>query len=87
MVFDSLRIKRRAKHRVLVARSNGLKNWEFTQVRRCGRAAKTHEKPAGTVAQWLEQGTHNPLVRCSNHLGPIPILKSTRVSIPSSWYR
>ncbi len=25
----------------------------------------------GTVAQRLEQGTHNPLVACSNHAGPI----------------
>ena len=27
--------------------------------------------PSGPVAQWLEQGTHNPLVGSSNLSGPI----------------
>ena len=40
---------------------------------RCPRSHRTsvyNRASFGPVAQWLEQGTHNPLVVCSNHTGP-----------------
>ncbi len=35
-----------------------------------GNACRTLQSVKGAVAQWLEQGTHNPLVVGSNPTGP-----------------
>ena len=38
--------------------------------------SNNHVSYRGPVAQWLEQGTHNPLVGGSNPSGPIFCLRS-----------